>query len=132
MNKIEKENFIKKIEYLISQNAILLDVRTYLEYKKKRICGSINISTPKPPLSEKHKKDLSKKIEDIIITKRIKYNTPILVYSYQGIRSKEAIKILQQITGMHNLYNLGGITTSPLSEIFSGAIQSNIIKICRN
>ncbi len=76
---------IKPEEYLI------IDVRSKKEYKEGHLNGAINI-----PLS-----DIKKEIKNITTDKKI------LLYCQSGLRSKRALKLLENL-GYKELYNLKG------------------------
>ena len=77
---------IKKDKY------ILVDVRSRKEYLEGHLDGAINISL------FNLKKEFKNKINE---------NDKIVVYCQSGIRSKKALKILEDI-GYKNVYNLTG------------------------
>lgn len=76
---------IKKNEY------ILIDVRSRGEYLEGHLNGAINI-----PLS-----DIKKEISNINMNKKV------LLYCQSGIRSKKALRILENL-GYHEIYSLKG------------------------
>lgn len=78
-------NEIKLEEYLI------IDVRTKKEYQEGHLNGAINI-----PLS-----NIKKEISNINMNKKV------LLYCQSGIRSKKALKILENL-GYHEIYSLKG------------------------
>lgn len=69
----------------------VIDVRTKKEYEEGHLNGAINI----PSFSIKRNID------------RINTDKKILVYCQSGIRSKKALKILEDL-GVKNVYNLKG------------------------
>ena len=75
------------------KNLVILDVRTYSEFKESRIPGAINI-----PVDE-----LEWELEELEKYKRNK----ILVYCKVGVRSNIACSYLEN-EGFKNLYNLRG------------------------
>ena len=77
-------------------NAVLLDVRSPLEFKEGHLYGAINIPLYELELKCKCNKCNAFNKESIII-----------VYCQSGIRSKKAISILKE-NGYCNLYNLKG------------------------
>lgn len=86
-----------------NKNLVILDVRTYSEFKESRIPGAINI-----PVDE-----LEWELEELEQYKENK----ILVYCKVGVRSSIACSYLEN-EGFKNLYNLrGGILD------FSGEIE---------
>ncbi len=80
-------------DFLNTENAVLLDVRTPEEYREVRIPKSINI-----PLD-----DLNK-----IITVIPKKSTPLFIHCHSGGRSGQAVVILKKM-GYTNIRNIGGI-----------------------
>ena len=74
---------------IISDGAIIIDVRTIDEYNREHIPNAVNI-----PLDQ---------IENITYDK----NTKIIVHCQTGIRSEEAVKKLANL-GYTSLYNLDG------------------------
>ena len=83
---------LRKITYN-NIEAILLDVRSPLEFKEGHLKNAINI-----PLYDLDK-NCNLRIKD--------KNKVIIVYCQSGIRSKKAIKILYK-NGFMNLYHLKG------------------------
>lgn len=71
----------------------VIDVRSTEEFAQGHIAGAINI-----PLSD---------AEFATKAKALMNNMPILVYSQQGIKSKEATHVLEKI-GFQKIYNLDG------------------------
>jgi rhodanese-related sulfurtransferase len=80
------------------ENALLLDVRTWWEFKLYRLPGAKNIWVG----------DLSKRLEEVSQVLGGKKDRPIVVYCTKGVRAGEAKKILQE-GGFTNVTNLGGI-----------------------
>lgn len=80
------------------EKALLLDVRTLVEYKIKHIPGSKRIGISDVP-------DKLKKIEEMAGGKE----KPIVVYCMSGGRSGKAKDILEK-AGFKNVHNLGGIS----------------------
>ncbi len=78
-----------------SQNAVLLDVRTKVEYKEGHIPGSTNI-----PLDE------IQNVEDIIKD----HDAEIYVYCLRGTRSMSAVKKLKAL-GYKRARSIGGIAS---------------------
>lgn len=91
--KNHKKRNIKEvsIEDINLNDYLIIDVRSKKEYEEGHINGAINISLF----------SLKKNINKIITTKKI------LVYCQSGVRSKKALKILEE-HGIKNLYNLKG------------------------
>lgn len=80
-------------EYSQNPGAVLLDVRTYQEYRSGHIPGSQNV-----PLQ------VIDRVEETVENK----DTPLYVYCQSGARSRQAIRILKQM-GYSNVNNIGGI-----------------------
>lgn len=80
-------------EYLRSNGAVLLDVRTPSEYEEGHIPGSFNL-----PLQELDYAEV------ILETKEI----PLFVYCRIGTRSRQAVQHLRYM-GFENAKNIGGI-----------------------
>lgn len=86
--------------YLVEkQDALLLDVRTLLEYKISNIKGSKRI----------HVGDLKDKIQDLKKWVNNDMEKPVVVYCAAGLRAEKAKKILQE-NGFKCVQNLGGIS----------------------
>ena len=81
-------------EYSTTDGAVLLDVRTFEEYRQGHIPGSKNV--PLQSIS---------KVVGIIDNK----STPIFVHCLSGARSRQAVAILKQM-GYTNVKNIGGIS----------------------
>jgi len=88
-----KNKVAKNLDELLQMEAIILDVRTEVEYKHAHMEGSINI--PLGSLNSKHE-SLGK-------------NKTIITCCSHGIRSVRAIKKLQN-NGFTNVYNGGSWT----------------------
>lgn len=82
-------------DFLKTEKAVLLDVRTKEEYESGHIENSENI-----PLQQ------IQKVLDKITDK----NTPLFVYCQSGARSSSAITALKQM-GYLNVTNIGGISS---------------------
>lgn len=82
-------------EFLKTEKAVLLDVRTREEYESGHIENSENI-----PLQQIEK--VPAKITD--------KNTPLFVYCRSGSRSSSATSALKQM-GYSNVTNIGGISS---------------------
>ena len=80
-------------EYQQREGAILLDVRTPLEYREGFIPGSKNV-----PLGTIDKVDAVVENKD----------TALYVYCHSGARSRQAVSYLQHM-GYTNVNNIGGI-----------------------
>lgn len=80
-------------EYRETQNAVLLDVRTPQEYQEGYIPNSKNI-----PLQ------LLENISTIAEDK----NTPLFIYCHSGVRSQQAVAVLQHM-GYTKVKDIGGI-----------------------
>lgn len=81
---------------LVSEGAIVIDVRTPGEYETDHIENAINID--------------SNEIKYVIKGKIKDYETKIIVYCQTGNRSSESAKILVNL-GYKNVYDMGSITT---------------------
>lgn len=82
---------MEELKRLVSNGAILLDVRSPQEYKEGHLEGAISI--PEYELKSRSKNELQDK------------NINIIIYCSSGSRSKKAKKILEKM-GYHNVYNL--------------------------
>lgn len=78
----------------VSQGALLIDVRSALEYEKGSIDNALNI-----PVTQ-IEKDIDKYVKN--------KDTEIIVFCQSGSRSKEAFNILNEL-GYKNIYDLGSI-----------------------
>ena len=78
---------------LVLNGAILIDVRTEVEYKEEKLENSVNIPLPIENQTEKLPKDK---------------NQNIIVYCKSGKRSNQAANTLIEI-GYKNIYDLGSI-----------------------
>lgn len=94
-------------------NIIILDVRTKKEHCSGHICHSINIPMNLPPLSKYILRDFAERAGHYMKINNINREQIIYVYCKKGIRSKEAIKILNKL-GYKNVVNIGGIYNDPL------------------
>ena len=74
--------------------AVLLDVRTVLEYRERHIPGSQNI-----PLQVLDNAEYLIKNKDI----------PLFVHCHSGARSRQAVELLRR-KGYSNVRDIGGIT----------------------
>ena len=88
-------------EFRAKENAVLLDVRTPVEFSMGRIPGSKNIPVQNIELAEKEIPDL---------------NTPIYVYCRSGARSHQAVVFLKRM-GYSTVIDLGGIVS------YSGKVE---------
>ncbi len=84
---------VDKIENIIAQDGLVLDVRTALEFSVGQIKGSINI-----PLDE-----LRQRVGEIAVSK----DTPIYVLCQVGLRAHNACMILHNL-GFTQLFNVAG------------------------
>ena len=82
-------------EFLKTEKAVLLDVRTKQEYESGHIENSENI-----PLQQIEK----------VLAKITDKNTPLFVYCQSGARSSSATSTLKQM-GYLNVANIGGISS---------------------
>ena len=81
-------------EFVLPQNAVLLDVRTQEEHQEGYIAGAMLI-----PLAE-----LESRLSDSIPAK----NTPVYIYCRSGRRSGIAVEKLKSL-GYSDVHNLGGL-----------------------
>ena len=81
-------------EYLRSEGAVLLDVRSPMEYQDGHIPGSYNL-----PLQA------IDNAEELLQSKDV----PLYVYCRSGARSRQAVQQLKYM-GYQNAKNIGGIT----------------------
>jgi len=88
-HNLSAEIFYTKIN--LYNNNLLLDVRTFAEYRKSRIANSVYAGD---------------KNELIRITKSLDKNNPILVYCSNGERSLTVCNILTSELNFKNVYNL--------------------------
>lgn len=82
---------MEELKKLVSNGAILLDVRSPQEYREGHLEGAISI--PEYELKSRFKNELQDK------------NVNIIIYCSSGSRSKRAQKKLEKL-GYHNVYNL--------------------------
>ena len=80
---------------MLKENAVVIDVRTPMEFAGGHVAGSINI-----PLNE-----IMSRTDEIK-----KYETPVLLVCASGNRSGQAAGALQNM-GMTNVYNAGSWLT---------------------
>ena len=90
-----KINYMKAKEYLINNEAILVDVRTEEEYNEGHIEGAVLLTLD--DINEENAKD--------VIGDTDKY---VIVYCKSGVRSNEAYNKLKEL-GYKNVYDLGSI-----------------------
>ena len=83
-------------EYKNAAGAVLLDVRTTQEYRDGHIPGSQNM-----PLQQLDN------VEEVAENKE----TALYVYCHSGMRSRQAVSLLQAM-GYTNVHNIGGIAAS--------------------
>lgn len=88
LSHLEIEEIIKS-----NENVVIIDVRSYAEYKSNHIYNAINIS-----------------LDEInLITRTVYYkDTLIFLYCASGLLSDDAKDILIKM-GYKNVYNIGGI-----------------------
>ena len=79
---------------LVSEGAVVVDVRTPDEYNEDHIENAINID--------------SSQIKYAIKGKVTDFETKVIVYCRSGSRSAESAKILTEL-GYKNVYDMGGI-----------------------
>ena len=89
---VEPEEALQRLES--SEDIIMVDVRTPVEYAEERIPGSLLI--PLQTLEEEAPQHLTDK------------ETPVFIYCRSGRRSLEAAEILVELR-YTNVYDLGGI-----------------------
>lgn len=83
-------------KYQQTEDAVLLDVRTALEYKQEgHVPESVNFDV-----------ENIEKVATVILNK----STPLFVYCYSGMRSRQAVKILKNM-GYANVTDIGGIAS---------------------
>ena len=88
-------------EYKNAAGAVLLDVRTTQEYRDGHIPGSQNV-----PLQQLDN------VEEVDENKE----TALYVYCHSGMRSRQAVSLLQAM-GYTNVHNIGGIAA------YSGKVE---------
>ena len=88
-------------EFKNATGAVLLDVRTPLEYQEGHIPGSQNV-----PLQQLDK------VEEVTENK----DTVLYVYCRSGARSRQAVSLLKHM-GYTNVHNIGGIAA------YSGKVE---------
>jgi rhodanese-related sulfurtransferase len=119
--------------YLLQQkNAILFDIRSYKEYSKIHLCGSINTNThicKKEPIKLDKKEKNKLRLKFIYILTGQSLNRPLIVYSDNGIRSKIGQNILKNL-GFKTVVNLGGITEYPLYNVINKNIELPYLQLC--
>lgn len=81
-------------ELVNDPKAVLIDVRTPMEYQDQHVEGSLNIPLDTIP-------DEIERIRSL--------NGPIVLFCRSGARSGQAMMYLQQ-SGVKNLHNAGGIS----------------------
>ena len=98
---IELKDYDSKIAHALveKEDALLLDVRTLIEYKFSSLKGSKRI----------HVGDLEEEIDKIKKWTKGDKNHPIVVFCAAGIRADRAKKILKK-HGYTRVVNLGGIS----------------------
>ena len=80
---------------LVSEGAVVVDVRTPDEYNEDHIENAINID--------------SNEIKYVVKGKVTDFETKVIVYCKSGRRSAESAKILTEL-GYKNVYDMGAIT----------------------
>ena len=88
-------------EYKNTAGAVLLDVRSPREYREGHIPGSQNV-----PLQQLDN------VEEVAENKE----TALYVYCHSGMRSRQAVSLLQAM-GYTNVHNIGGIAA------YSGKVE---------
>ena len=92
MKNLECEDWVKNIDSV--QKPVILDVRTYEEFKEKSIPGAVLANILEPS-------------EFMDVIEKIDKDLKILVYCRSGVRSEQACNILDQM-GFKETYNLKG------------------------
>ena len=92
MKNLECEDWVKNIDSV--QKPVILDVRTYEEFKEKSIPGAVLANILEPS-------------EFMDVIEKIEKDLKILVYCRSGVRSEQACNILDQM-GFKETYNLKG------------------------
>ena len=111
-------NHMKKIYLLLlSEDTILLDIRTRKEYCKDHIKGAILLPTSPPPFTERELLVLKDQLWWVLSNITHSRSTPIIIYCQKGKRSIIAKKLAMQL-GYRNVISLGGAEEYPLNEIF--------------
>jgi rhodanese-related sulfurtransferase len=100
-SQIELKDYDSKVAHELyeKEGALLLDVRTLVEYKFSSIKGSKRI----------HVGDLEEEIDKVKKWTKGDKNHPIIVFCAAGIRAERAKKILKK-HGYKRVVNLGGIS----------------------
>lgn len=98
---VELKDYDSKLaHYLVEkENALLLDVRTFIEYKFSSLDGSKRI----------HIGDLEEEMDKIKKWTKGNKDHPIVVFCAAGIRAERAKKILKK-QGYTRVVNLGGVS----------------------
>ena len=90
---LSPDEFQKK--FLVEENALLIDIREFFEFRRTRIKGAVNIPS-------------SGNLE--IAADTIDKDASLFLYCYSGTRSKKAARVFYD-KGFRKLYSLdGGIT----------------------
>jgi len=102
---------------LLSQGALLLDIRTRKEYCEGHIKGAILVPTPPPPLSEREEQTLRDLLWWNVIHHTTSKQTPIVIYCRKGIRARLAKKFIKEM-GYPFAVAWGGVEDEHLRQIF--------------
>lgn len=94
--EIKQVTCSEKDEILKNDRAMLIDVRTKMEYEEKHLDNAVNIP-------------YEKIVETLDAYGDIDFNVPIVVYCQSGGRSSMAAESLKE-AGYKNIYDLGAIS----------------------
>lgn len=86
---------------------LILDVRTFDEYKKQHIPGAVNFPVKLPPISRQDHTVIYNDLVEFLIDHNIGKNILMLVYCKKGVRSKIITDFLDDLG--YNTINLGGV-----------------------
>lgn len=114
---------IRRAGELMTQGAIVLDVRTRQEYCEGHICNAINVEMKKPPYTRAYISNFTRRLVTTLRNysngRQIKFNHPFIVYCRFGERANVAVEVLN-ILGYTNVKSLGGIAVNPLRDVIIG------------
>lgn len=114
---------IARAGQLMSQGAIVLDVRTKPEYCDGHVCGAINVEMKKPPYTRQYLSNFTRRLVTALKAysngRGVPYNQPIIVYCRFGERANVAVEILE-ILGYTEVSSLGGVAVNPLRDVIIG------------
>lgn len=103
--------------FLLSQGALLLDIRTRKEYCQGHIKGAILVPTPPPPLNEREEQTLNDLLWWNVSHHTKSKQNPIVIYCRKGVRARLAKKIIIGM-GYPNVVAWGGVEEPPLKQFF--------------